>query len=72
MGRIYVVLMKKYLQKARKDNDREGDIPDNGGVIRKLLERTINITEYRNAEDHVNPAKDRTFGSITHHLGPFH
>jgi len=28
--------------------------------------RTINITEYRNAKDDVNPAKNRTFGGIIH------
>src|SRR5690349_9941724 len=58
--------------KSRKENDREGDIPNNGCVIWKFFKGTINITDYRNAKDHVNPAKNRAFGVVTNHSIPFH
>jgi hypothetical protein len=51
---------------SRKDNYRKGDIPNNGGVIRNLFKRTVNITDYRNAKDDVNPAKNRTLSGIFH------
>ena len=54
-----------------KGNNRKGDIPNNGGVIWKFLERAINIPDYRNGKDDVNPAENRTFGGVTHHLIPF-
>jgi len=57
--------------KSRKGNDRKSDIPNNGGVIWKFFEGTINISDYRNGKDDVNPAKNRTFGGVTHHLIPF-
>ena len=47
--------------KSRKENYRNGHIPNNGGVVWKLFKRTINVTDYRNPEDDVNPAKDRMF-----------
>src|ERR1044071_6848092 len=47
--------------KSRKDNYGNGHIPNNGGVVRKFLKGTINVTDYRNPKDNVNPAKDRTF-----------
>lgn len=50
--------------KSGKDNDRDRDKPNHGGVIRKFLERTINITGYRNAKEDVDRAKNRTFGGI--------
>jgi hypothetical protein len=58
--------------KSRKDNYRKEDIPNSGGVIWNFFKRTINITDYRNAKDDVNPAKNRTFGGIIHliHLLP--
>src|SRR4051812_17569299 len=43
-----------------KDHNRNKDIPSEGRVLRKFFKRTINITEYRNAEDEVNPANNRT------------
>ena len=58
--------------KAGKDDHWNCDKPNNGGVVRKLLIRTVNVTNYRNAKDDVNAAKNRTFGSITNHLTPFH
>src|SRR5262249_3834731 len=44
--------------KSRKDNDRKGDKPNHGGVVWKLLKRTVYVTDYRNAEHDVNPAKN--------------
>jgi hypothetical protein len=52
--------------KSRKDNDRKEDKPNSGGVIGNVFKRTINITEYRNATDKVNPANNRTFGALVH------
>ena len=54
----------------RKDNYRKGDISNNGGVVWKLFERTVNVTDYRNAKDDVNRAENRTFLSISHSI-PF-
>jgi hypothetical protein len=51
---------------SRKDHYRNEDIPSFGGVIWKFFKRTIDIAEYRNAEDEVNPAKNRTFGGLFH------
>jgi hypothetical protein len=47
--------------KSRKENDRNSHIPNNRGVVWKFFKRMINVTDYRNPEDDVNPAKDRTF-----------
>src|ERR1700704_3266812 len=52
--------------KSRKDKYRKEDKPNSGGAIWNFFKRTINITEYRNAKDDVNPAKNRTFGGIFH------
>src|SRR5882724_6722681 len=51
---------------SRKDHYRKEDKPSCGGIVRKLFKRTIDITEYRNAEDEVNPAKNRTLGALVH------
>lgn len=51
---------------SRKDHYRKEDKPSCGSVVWKFFKRTINITEYRNGEDDVNPAKNRTFGGIFH------
>jgi hypothetical protein len=57
---------------SRKDDSGKEDKPSCGGVVWKFFKRTINITEYRNAKDDVNPAENRTFGGIIHDwfLGP--
>src|ERR1700746_598322 len=47
---------------SRKDHDRNENKPSRRGVVWNFIERTIDIAEYRNAEDGVNPAKNRTFG----------
>jgi hypothetical protein len=52
--------------KSRKNKHRNRDKPNNGGVGWKFFKRTINRTDYRNAKDDVNPAKNRTFGGIFH------
>src|ERR1035438_2441449 len=52
--------------KSRKDNYRNEDKPSSGGVVWNLFKRTINITEYRNGQDDVNPANNRTFGDFFH------
>jgi hypothetical protein len=51
---------------SRKDHYREEHKPSCGGIVWKPFKRTINVTEYRNAKDQVNPAKNRTFGGIFH------
>src|SRR5580704_3918061 len=43
---------------SRKDDGRNEDKPSTEGVVVNLVKRTINITEYRNAKDDVNPAKN--------------
>ncbi len=57
--------------KSRKHNYRKGDKPNNRGVVWKLLKGTINVTDYRNGEDDVNPATNRTFRGVSHSI-PFH
>ena len=52
--------------KSRKDNYREGHKPDDRGVVRKFLKRTVNITGDRDGKDNVNPAKNRTLGGFLH------
>ncbi len=52
--------------KSRKEHYRNDDKPNTGGVLWNFFKRTINITEYRNAKDDVNRAKNRTFGGIFH------
>src|SRR5580693_3547028 len=51
---------------SRKDKYRNEDKPSSGGVVWNLVKRTVNVTDYRNAQDDVNPANNRTFGGITH------
>ena len=51
-----------------KDNYRDRDEPNDGRVVRKFFKRTVNISDYRNGKDDVNPAKDRTFGGFIHDL----
>jgi len=47
--------------KSRKENSRNDHIPNNWRIVWKFFERTINVTNYRNSEEDVNPAKGRTF-----------
>ncbi len=46
--------------------------PSSGGVVWDFFKRTINVTEYRNGKDKVNPAKHRTGGGATNHSIPSH
>ena len=55
---------------SRKDHYRKEDKAGCGGIVRKLRKRTINVTEYWNAEDDVNPAKDQTLRVLVHHEFP--
>ena len=57
--------------KSRKRNYRKGDKPNNGSVVWKFFKGTINVTDYRNGEDNVNPATNRTFLGVSHSI-PFH
>src|SRR6267154_6631437 len=52
--------------KSRKEHYWHEDKPSSGRVVWNLFERTINIAEYRNAEDDVDRAKDPTFGALVH------
>src|SRR5260221_5820455 len=52
--------------KSRKGKYRNEDKPSSRRVVWDLLKRTINITDYRNGKDDVNPAEKRTFGSFFH------
>ena len=54
-------------QQSRKDHERKEDKPGGACVQWKLFERTVDISVYRNAEDDVNPAKNRTGGDICSH-----
>jgi hypothetical protein len=49
-----------------EDKYRKKDKPSRRGVLWNVFERTINITDDRNGKDDVNPAKNRTFGTIVH------
>src|SRR5205085_4869687 len=46
--------------------DWNGNKPDHRCVIRQLFKGAVNITDDRNAEHNVDPAKNRTFGGIIH------
>ena len=50
----------------RKDHYREKDIPSPKGIAWKFVKRAINITEYRNGNDEVNPANNRAFCGVCH------
>jgi hypothetical protein len=52
--------------KSRQDKDGNGNKPNHGSVVRKLDKRTIDIADYRNAKDNVNPAKNRAFRCVSH------
>ena len=51
---------------SRKDYYRKEDIPSWPGIVWKFFKRTIDIAEYRNAKDDVNPAKNQTLSSTIH------
>src|SRR5438045_2691160 len=51
---------------SRKDHYRNEHKPSRAGVVWNLVKRTINVTDYRNAKDNVNPAKNPTFCGLVH------
>jgi len=51
---------------SRKDHYRKEDKPSCGGVVWKFFKRTIDVSEYRNTKDDVNPAKNRTCDASVH------
>src|SRR5262245_41198464 len=53
---------------SRKDHCRSEDKPNSGGVVWNFVKWTIDITEYQNAQDDVNPAKDRTLSPLVHDI----
>jgi hypothetical protein len=52
---------------------RKEDKPGCGGIVRKSFKRAIDIAEYRNGKDDVNPAKNQTCGARVHDvlISPF-
>ena len=51
---------------SRKNHYRKEDKPNSRGVIWNLFKRTINVADYRNGKDDVDPAKNRAFGGLIH------
>ena len=51
---------------SRKDHCRKEDKPSCRGIVWKFFKWTINITEYRNGKDDVNPTKNRTLSALVH------
>jgi hypothetical protein len=52
--------------KSGNDHDWKEHKPGREGIAWKFLKRTIDIAQYRNAEDDVNRAEDRTFSGFFH------
>ena len=50
-----------------KNKYGNGDKPDDGRIIGKVLERTINIANDRYGKDDVGPAKDQPLSGSTDH-----
>jgi hypothetical protein len=50
----------------RKEHYWQEDKPGCGRVIWNDIKRAVNVADYRNAADDVNPANDRTLGSLLH------
>src|SRR5579864_9030142 len=51
---------------SRKHKCRDEDKPSSRGIVWNLVKRTVDVTDYRNGKDEVNPANNRTFGGIFH------
>ena len=51
---------------SREDHHRNEDKASSGGVVWNFVKRTVDISEYRNAKDQVNPAKNRTRDALAH------
>src|SRR5580693_4417915 len=54
-------------QQSGKDHERKEDEPGRRCVLWKLFKRTVEISVYRNGDDDVNPAKNRTRRDICSH-----
>jgi hypothetical protein len=48
------------------DHSSKEDVPSWESIVWKLFKRTVNITEYRNGKDDVNPANNRTLDLCFH------
>jgi hypothetical protein len=51
---------------SRNDHYRKKDESSCGGIAWEFVKWTVDIAEYRNAKDDVNPAKNRTLGGFFH------
>jgi hypothetical protein len=51
---------------SRNDHYRKKDKPGSGSVAWKFFKRAVNVAEYRNSNDDVNPAKNRSYGALVH------
>ena len=52
--------------KSRKNHYWKEDKPNSRSVVWNLFKRTVNVTDYRNGNDDVNPANNRTFSGFFH------
>jgi hypothetical protein len=52
--------------KTRNEKYRKENKPNCRGVVWNFFKRTVNITEYWNATDDVNPAQNRPFDPLVH------
>src|SRR4029078_12040288 len=53
-----------------QDEQRYEHISSRGGVIGDLFKWTIDISDDRNAQDEMRPAKNRAFGALGHGFAP--
>jgi hypothetical protein len=51
---------------TREQNNRKVEIPEKGNVLHGFLRRPINVSNYKQAKDDVNPPEDRSFGVGVH------
>jgi hypothetical protein len=51
---------------SREEKYGKEDKPNSGGVMWNFVKWTVNIPDYRNAKNDVNPAKNRTFDGLVH------
>src|SRR5215469_9740088 len=54
----------------RKENYRNEHKSRSGSIARNFVKWAVDITEYRNPEDDVNPAKNPTLGALAHDSSP--
>ena len=52
--------------RSRENHYRNDEKSNTGGVLWNFFKRAINITDYWNAKNDVNPADNRTFAGIFH------